>query len=99
MAAEVAQRTPAMDGFAQRQQALTQDVEYLEEDDLPGDFEITHVEPEGLWLHDHMDDSVYGPVPVPDDVQDLCTVGWIIAGALGRRDGASKFVDVLNVDP
>ena len=99
MAAEVAQRTPAMDGFAQRQQALTQDVEYLEEDDLPGDFEITHVEPEGLWLHDHIDDSVYGPVPVPDDVHDLCPVGWMIAGTLGRRDGAYKFVDVLNVDP
>lgn len=99
MAADLGQRTPAMDELAQRLQALTQDVEYLEEEDVPGDFEITHVEPEGLWLHDHMDDSVYGPVPVPDDVHALCTVGWMIAGALGRRDGAYQFVDVLNVDP
>ncbi|MBK1671148.1 hypothetical protein CKO28_24390 [Rhodovibrio sodomensis] len=52
MAAEVGQRTPAMDELAQRLKALTQDVEYLEEEDVPGDFEITHVEPEGLWLHD-----------------------------------------------
>ena len=99
MAAEVGQRTPAMDELAQRLQALTQDVEYFEEEDVPGDFEITHVEPEGLWLHDHIDDSVYGPVPVPDDVHDLCPVGWMIAGTLGRRDGAYQFVDVLKVDP
>ena len=88
MAAEVGQRTPAMDELAQRLQALTQDVEYFEEEDVPGDFEITHVEPEGLWLHDHIDDSVHGPVPVPDDVHDLCPVGWQIAGTLGHRDGA-----------
>ena len=99
MAAEVGQRTPAMDELAQRLQALTQDVECLEEEDVPGYFEITHVEPEGLWLHDHIDDSVYGPVPVPDDVHDLCPVGWMIAGTLGHRDGAYQFVDVLKVDP
>jgi squalene cyclase len=99
MASEVGQQTPAMDELAQRLQALTQGVAYLEQEDVPGDFEITHVEPKGLWLHDHMDDSVYGSVLVPKDVHDHCTVGWMISATLGRRDGAYQFVDVLNVDP
>ena len=98
LAADAGQRSPAMDELARRLDALAPDVAD-HEDDVLGDFEITHVEPEGIWVHDDMDDNVYGPIPLPDDVQDLCRVGWVISATLSRRDDAYQFFDVLNVFP
>ena len=98
LAEDAGESSPAMDELARRLEALTQNV-VDHEDDVPGDFEITHIEPEGIWVHDHMDETVYGPLPLPDDVKGLCTVGWVISGTLGRRDDAYQFVDILNVFP
>lgn len=98
LAADTRRRIAAMAELTQRLDAITQDVADRT-DYVPGYFEITHVEPEGIWLLDHRDDTVYGPVFLPDDILDLCAEGWVISGTLGRRGNAYQFVKALNVYP
>lgn len=96
LVADMARRSDAMDELARRLDAITQDVAILD-DDVRGYFEITHIDPESIWVRDRM--IVYGPVPLPVEIHDLCRVGLVISGTVGRRGNAYRFVEVQNVFP
>jgi hypothetical protein len=63
-------------------------------------FWIEKIEPGKLWLMPlTADDSVIGPVPVPQKVTALCEPGWDIGGVVAKVGQDWRLVEVWNVSP
>ncbi|MBM3461730.1 MAG: hypothetical protein FJX76_06470 [Armatimonadetes bacterium] len=60
-------------------------------------FTITRVEPGQLWLEGTSSGQMLGPVSVPEEVSDLCRVGWDIGCVVGRTFGGWRLMEVWSV--
>ena len=94
--AEAGRDLPAARRLTERLDAMTQGMP-VSDTDIEGYFEVTRVEPGRLSLIDFLDGMDYGAITVPNEVTEICKVGWQIAGALGRHRGGYRLVEVFNV--
>jgi len=63
-------------------------------------FWIERTEPGKLWLKPLTAGAlVIGPVPVPEQVTQLCRPGWDIGGAVVKASDSWRFIEVWNVSP
>ncbi len=62
-------------------------------------FWIRRIEASAIWLQGMIDGRELGPIQLPQDIVALCTVGWTIAGVVGRVGNDWQLVDVWNVYP
>lgn len=63
-------------------------------------FWIERIEPGKLWLNPvTAHPTVIGPVPVPQQVTELCKVGWDIGGAVVKVGRNWRLVEVWSVSP
>jgi hypothetical protein len=64
-------------------------------------FWIEKMEPGKLWLEpvSAFEETVIGPVPVPQEVTQLCQSHWDIAGVVAKVGKEWRFVEVWSVTP
>lgn len=80
---------------------------YLEEnsperhgDEIQDHFWIERIEPGKLWLKPlTAHPSVIGPLPVPQQVTDLCQPMWDIGGVVAKVGRGWRLVEVWNISP
>jgi hypothetical protein len=69
-----------------------------DEEPIEDHFSIREVDIGAVWL-EGMDGARLGPIALPPTLARQCKAGWTIAGALAKRRGQWKLVEVWNVYP
>jgi len=69
-----------------------------DEEPIEDHFSIRDVGTAAIWL-EGMDGATLGPIALPVALARQCRPGWTIAGALAKRRGGWKLVEVWNVYP
>lgn len=70
------------------------------EDRIEDHFEVTKLEPGKLWLEPlTRPDEVIGPVPVPEEVTDICGETWDIGGIAVKTPEGWRLWEVWNTGP
>ncbi len=67
-------------------------------DRIEDHFEFTRVEPGKIWV-ESIGGKKAGPFAVPEDISDMCTVGWTFSGTIGSLGGKWKILEAWNVYP
>jgi hypothetical protein len=68
------------------------------EEPIEDHFSIREVDIRAIWL-EGMDGARLGPIALSPALARQCKAGWTIAGALAKRRGQWKLVEVWNVYP
>jgi hypothetical protein len=69
-------------------------------DTIEDHFWISRMEPGQLWLEPVTEPhGIVGPVPVPEEVTQLCQPHWDIAGVLAKVGDGWRFAEVWSVTP
>jgi len=69
-------------------------------EEIQDHFWIERIEPGKLWLTPlTAHPSVIGPVPVPQEVTQLCQPMWDIGGVVGKVGPSWRLIEVWNVSP
>ena len=70
-----------------------------DEDVLEGQFTITRILDDRLWLEEFLGGAEIGPVALPRELVRDCRVGWTISGALARVRGKWRLLEAWTVYP
>jgi len=69
-------------------------------DEIEDHFSITKIEPGKLWLEPLINgDKVIGPVPVPEEVTQICEEMWDIGGVVVKTRRGWRLLEVWKVTP
>lgn len=67
-------------------------------DQMEDHFEFTRVEPGKIWV-ESIGGRKAGPIDVPEDISDMCKVGWTFSGKIGRLGKIWNILEAWNVYP
>lgn len=90
----------AQDVLALLEQYVDENIPGSYRDEVEDHFWIKKIEPGKLWLEPlTMFDKVIGPVPVPEEVTEICQKMWDISGVVAKTGRGWRLLEVWNVTP
>ncbi|MFO7907806.1 MAG: hypothetical protein ACQESR_15185 [Planctomycetota bacterium] len=100
-AEEAARDLPAaQDVLDLLEQYVDEHAPHAYQEEIEDHFSIDKIKPGKLWLEPFTAlDKVIGPVPVPEEVTEICQPMWEIGGVVVRTSRGWRFLEVWNVSP
>lgn len=95
--AAAARDLPAADSLAQLLDRSVEEGATLK-DEEEGYFAFTRAKPGKVWVESDAG-LEFGPIRLPEQVAELCTIGWTFSGIIGRHGKSWYLIEVWNVYP